>query len=285
MISGKTKVYGIIGNPVSHSKSPIIHNYWFCQHEIDAVYIPLPIDTNNVDQVIRILPSIGLSGVNVTIPYKEIGFRIVDFCDDFSAKSGALNTLKFTSDGKIFGMNTDIDGFLTHLYQTVPTWQAKAGPVMILGAGGAARAVLLALQKACVPEIYVVNRNFERAEKLILQCRMDKEDYHPSIFSISYERAQDFIGNVNLLVNATSLGMSGYQPLQFDIEKLPSSAPVYDIVYTPLDTDLLVAARKKNHPVVDGLGMLIGQARLSFQFWLGILPNVTEELTSFLLKK
>lgn len=276
MISGTTRVAGVIGWPIAHSLSPRLHGYWLRRYGIDGAYVPLPVRPEDFPQAIRALAWLGFRGANVTLPHKETAYRLVDRADPLAERIGAVNTIIVAGDGTLEGRNTDAFGFLAGLNQQVPGWRASAGPAVVLGAGGSARATVAALLDAGVPEVRLVNRSLTRAERLAAELG-------PAVSVVPWaERAQALAGAA-LLVNATTLGMTGQAALDLDLKHLPTAAAVSDIVYAPLETALLAAARARGNPVADGLGMLLHQGRPGFEAWFGIDPEVSEALRRFVL--
>lgn len=270
-IDGETRLAGVLGWPVAHSRSPRLHNYWLRQYGINGAYLPLPVRAEHFAEAVRGLVRLGFAGANVTVPHKEAAFALCDRADDSARKAGAANTLVFTPEGEIRGSNTDGFGFLEALRAGVPGFDAKKGPAVVLGAGGSARAVVQALVAAGAPEIRLVNRTPERAERLAAALG-------GPIRCLAWADAARCLEGAALLVNTTMLGMKGQPPLALDLAALPKGAAVNDIVYVPLETPLLRAARARGHPAVDGLGMLLHQARAGFKAWFGRDPEVTEAL-------
>jgi shikimate dehydrogenase len=270
-IDGQTRLAGVLGWPVAHSRSPRLHNYWLEQYRINGAYLPLPVPAEHFAEAVRGLVRLGFAGANVTVPHKEAAFALCDRADDGAKKAGAANTLVFTPGGEIHGSNTDGFGFIEALRAGVPGFDAGKGPAVVLGAGGSARAVVQALVEAGAPEIRLVNRTPERAERLAA-------DLGGAIRRAAWEEAARALEGAALLVNTTLLGMKGQPPLELDLAALPRSAAVNDIVYMPLETPLLRAARMRGNPAVDGLGMLLHQARAGFKAWFGRDPEVTEAL-------
>jgi shikimate dehydrogenase len=275
ILSGEGKIAGVMGWPVDHSLSPRLHGYWLCQYGINGAYIPLPVHPYAFATAIRSLADLGFRGVNVTVPHKQAALAACDEVDASARRIGAVNTVVFT-DGRLLGSNSDAYGFLENIYQDAPDWAAGSGPAVVLGAGGAARAVVAALVDAGVPQVRVCNRSAARAEAL---CR---EIGGPSA-AVPWGRRAAVLGDAVLLVNATSLGLRGQAPLDLDLAHLPQTALVNDLVYTPLETPLLAAARARGNRVVDGLGMLLHQARPGFAAWFGVSPEVTPDLRAFVL--
>lgn len=274
--TGKAIVAGVIGWPVAHSLSPRIHGYWLDQNNIDGVYLPLAVMSGDLEIVLRALPKMGFAGVNVTLPHKEGAFAAVDHHDDIARETGAVNTVTVGNDGLLYGSNTDGFGVVAHLRDSIPTWDSMTGPVAVLGAGGAARGVCAGLVAAGVPKIRITNRTPDRAQNLADELTGQFE-------VVEWSARGQMLEGVSLLINTTSLGMTGMEPLDLDIAALPNSAAVYDIVYAPLETPLLAAARAAGHPTVDGLGMLLHQARPGFAAWFGVEPEVTPALRDFVL--
>lgn len=274
IISGKAKLAGVLGWPVSHSRSPRLHGFWLQQAAIDGAYLPLAVSPDDLAQVVRALPRMGFRGANVTVPHKEAVMDLCDRVDPLARRIGAVNTLVFHQDGTIEGRNTDAFGFMENLRQGAPDWDPRAAPALVLGAGGAARAVVAALQDAGVPQIRLVNRSRERAEKLALDMGGE--------ISVC-DHAGPAMADIGLLVNTTSLGMQGQPPLDLDLDPLPVSALVNDIVYVPLMTDMLTKAKARGNHVVDGIGMLLYQAQPGFAAWFGTSPAVTQALRDAVL--
>jgi shikimate dehydrogenase len=261
-LTGKAMLAGITGWPVGHSRSPLLHGTWIIRYGLDAAYVPLPIRAENFAGAIRGLANAGLRGLNVTIPHKEAAFAVCDTVSPRALRAGAVNTLVFR-DGRIEGDCTDGFGFLASLGGFDPA----SGPAVVLGAGGAARAVAAALLDAGCPRVTLVNRTPARAEALAkaLAGPIEVRDTPP-------------LEGAALLVNTTSLGMAGQPPLTIDLASLPAHAVVADAVYVPLETPLLAAARARGLRGSDGLGMLLHQARPGFEAWFGIMPEVDEGL-------
>ncbi len=275
-INGNAILAGVVGWPVGHSLSPRLHGYWLDEHGIDGAYVPLAVTPENFAAAVGQLPHLGFAGANVTVPHKEAALDLIDRADDNARRIGAVNTLVVESDGGLAGSNSDGFGFRENLKAGHPEWRAEAGPAIVLGAGGAARAIVDTLLEAGAPEVRVVNRTAGRAEALA-------RDIGGAISIVAWQDLPGALDNAALLVNATTLGMHGKAPLELDLRPLPATALVNDIVYTPLETPLLSAARARGNPVVDGLGMLLHQARPGFAAWFGIEPTVTPELRDFVI--
>ena len=261
---------GVVGHPVKHSRSPIIHGYWLEQFGINGRYDRYDVKPEDFSHFVKTLSEQGLQGVNVTIPHKEAAFLALDEATERARRLKAANTLWFEN-GKLWGDNTDSIGFLANLDQGHPGWDINAKSALILGAGGAARAIIAGLQERNIEKITIVNRTRERAEELALTSGGQVAVAEWSKLSFQLESA-------DLVVNTTSLGMSGQPDLDLSLDPLGKNALVTDIVYVPLETNLLKQARLRGNPVVDGLGMLLHQAVPGFEHWFGKRPVVTDEL-------
>ncbi|NQU69647.1 MAG: shikimate dehydrogenase [Rhodospirillales bacterium] len=273
-ISGNARIAGIMGWPVKHSRSPRLHNFWLEHYGIDGVYVPFPVDSSGLEAALRALPKLGIAGVNVTVPHKEQAFRIVDETDETARRIGAVNTITITGDGFLAATNTDSFGFTEALRARAPEWDPASGPAVVFGAGGASRAILVALQDLGVAEIRLVNRTLDRAEALV-------GEFGAPLIAVPWAERESALQDAGLLVNTTILGMQGQPPLDLGLDDLPQAAVVNDIVYAPLHTPLLRAAGQRGNVVVDGLEMLLHQARPGFRAWFGHEPEVTEELRRF----
>jgi shikimate dehydrogenase len=276
ILTGKARLAGVIGWPVGHSRSPRLHGYWLEKMGIDGAYLPLAVAPDDFADAVRALPKLGFRGVNLTIPHKEAVIPLLDVVDPLAARIGAVNTLIINEDGTIEGRNTDAFGFLENVRRGAPLWQPSQGPAVVIGAGGAARAVIAALSDAGVGELRLVNRSRERAERLAL-------DLGGPIVVGDWDSRAALLDGAALLVNTTSLGMAGQPPLDLDLAALPRSAIVTDIVYVPLETPLLALARQRGNRTVDGLGMLLWQAVPGFSAWFGQQPEVTDALRAYVL--
>lgn len=259
----------VIGNPISHSLSPKLHSYWLQRYGLEGEYTARQVVEDALEKMLRTLPQEGFIGANVTIPHKVSVMQFADQITDRATLIGAANTLIFKEDGRIFADNTDGYGFITNLYQNAPDWDPKAGPAAIFGAGGAARAILVALADAGVPEIIIANRTRPKAEAL-------KADFGARVTVIDWVQAERALEEANTVVNTTSLGMTGGQELKISLEGLRPEALVTDIVYTPLRTAFLDAAEERGCTTVDGLGMLLHQGVPGFERWFGHRPDVDE---------
>ena len=274
--SGTTRLAGVMGWPVNHSLSPRLHGCWLERHAIDGAYLPLPVAREHFGQALRVLGHLGFAGVNVTIPHKEAALEVVDEASMLAMRIGAVNTVIRRDDGSLYGENTDGYGFLENLRAAAPAWRPDAGPAVVLGAGGAARAVVAALLGAGVPGVRLVNRTLERAEALA-------QAIDGPISVISWVGREDALAEAGLLVNTTALGMDGQEPLALSLDALPAYAVVNDLVYAPLETPLLAVTRRSGRTGVDGLGMLLHQARPGFAAWFGVEPDVDDALRAVVL--
>lgn len=266
---------GVMGWPVAHSLSPTLHGYWLRQHRIDADYVKCAVPPDKLPDALRALVTDDWRGCNLTIPHKEAAVALIDRLDPAARRIGAVNTVVVES-GLLAGSNTDGFGFLENLRAGAPRFDAKAGPAVVLGAGGAARAIVDALGEAGAPEIRLANRSLDRARNLA-------RSLGGAIELVPWEKRALALDGAALLVNATSLGMDENPPLDIDLARLPKAAVVNDIVYAPLETPLLNAAKARGHRIVDGLGMLLHQGRPGFKLWFGVMPDVTPALREAVL--
>ena len=262
---------GVMGWPVMHSRSPLMHNHWFAAMGLKGGYLPLAIPPEGLAAALRALSALGFAGCYLTIPHKQAAMGIVDSVDDTARKIGAISCVTVRPDGRLHGTNNDWIGFLGNLREAVPDWDAGAGPALLLGAGGGARAVAHALTQAGVPDIIVANRTPARAQDLAAAigapCR-----------AIGWADRRAALRDAALVVNATSQGMVGQPPLDLPLDGLPRGAIVADIVYTPLESPLLAEARARGNAAVNGLGMLLHQAIPAWQAWFDLTPAVTPDL-------
>ncbi len=280
-LSGAAKLAGVMGWPVKHSRSPRLHGYWLEHYGIDGAYVPLGVAPEKLEAAIGGLRALGFRGCNLTIPHKEAVVAFVDELSEAAKRIGAVNTIILDDDGRIFGDNTDGFGFMASLEVGAPSWRANGGPAVLLGAGGAARAISVALLDAGVSSIRLVNRTIERAERLAETLRPMAQGSRIDV--VTWSQRDDALEGANLLVNTTSLGMTGQAQLDIGLSALPTEAVVTDIVYSPLETPLLALARARGNLVIDGLGMLLHQARPGFAAWFGRDPEVTDELRRVVL--
>jgi shikimate dehydrogenase len=262
---------GLLGWPVAHSRSRLLHLWWLRQYGINGDYVPMPVRPGQLAAALRGLVALGFAGCNVTVPHKEEASRLVDHLDPLARRLGAVNLIRIGTDGSLSGSNTDGYGFVQNLRDVKSDWRADARPVVVMGAGGSARSVLPVLLDEGATEIRLVNRTRERAEELATRLG-------PRVRVCAWAEREEALAGVGLLVNTTSAGMAGQPPLPLRLDALPTEALVYDLNYNPLCTPLLAAAAARGNPVVDGLGMLLHQARPSFQAWFDVLPDITPEL-------
>lgn len=274
-LSGKAKVAGVMGWPVGHSRSPMLHGHWLRRYGIDGAYVPMAVRPEKIGEALSGLTALGFAGCNLTLPHKELALPYLAEIDDTAKRIGAVNTIVVRPDGGLAGSNTDVFGFLENLKAGAPRWRAAAGAAVMVGAGGAARAVGVALADAGVPEIRILNRTRARAEALA-------SDLGPKSRVIDWGKRTAALDGAALLINTSSLGMAGQPPLELPLDALPQDAVVNDIVYVPLETPLLADARRRGHTVVDGLGMLLHQGRPGFRAWFGVDPEVTQDLWDLL---
>lgn len=260
---------GVIGHPVAHSRSPALHGHWLKRYGIKGHYIPMDIAPADLAEALKMLPKLGFVGINVTIPHKETILKLADVVTDRAALIGAANTLIFRKDGKIHADNTDGAGFMANLRQHAPHWQPSDGPVALFGAGGAARAVIAALIEVGVPEIRIANRTRLRAEVL-------RHDLGAKLIVYDWVHAGDMLEGAALVINSTSLGMTGKPDLRLPLNALERGAVATDLVYTPLMTPFLTEAKSRGAHIVDGLGMLLHQAAPGFERWFNHRPEVDD---------
>lgn len=266
---------GVMGFPVMHSRSPRIHNYWLEKHGLNGRYVPLAIRPEGLQAALKALPALGFAGCNLTIPHKEVAMRLVDRLDAASKRIGAINCVTVEKDGSLSGTNNDGFGYIACVLQAYPTWRADAGPIVVLGAGGGARAVLVALAERGAREIRLLNRTNTRASLLA-------EDLGSPIRAMSWADRSQALEGAAMVVNTTSQGMVGQPALDIELDNLPRTALVSDIVYIPKATPLLAVAKARGNPTVGGLGMLLNQARPAFKAWFGVMPEVTPELVAMI---
>jgi shikimate dehydrogenase len=260
-----------MGWPVMHSRSPALHNYLFRHYGLAGTYVPLAIRPDGLEPALRALAPLGFSGCNLTIPHKERALVIVDEVDDLARRIGAISCVVVRPDGSLAGTNNDVHGFARNILQQQPAWRADAGPAVVMGAGGGARAVVYSLVDRGAREIRLVNRTRQRADALA-------REFGSAVKPIDWSDRHRALDGAAMLVNTTSQGMIGQPPLDLNLAGLPTTALVADIVYVPLETPLLAAARHRGNATVDGLGMLLHQACIAWRLWFGLDPEVTPEL-------
>jgi shikimate dehydrogenase len=276
------KLAGIMGWPVGHSRSPSIHNHWIKQHALNGAYVYLPVNPTNPDDLkaaLKGLSVMGFAGCNLTLPHKVMALPMVDRLDATAKRMGAINTIVVEADGTLSGYNNDGYGYIQSLIDAKPDWRADAGPVMVMGAGGAARAVVVSLAEKGAKDIRLCNRTDNSAIDLAAEFAVDfAQNLGAKIAAVPWANRHGALADVALLVNTTNQGMGSNPPLDLNLDALPKSALVSDVVYIPMETPLLKAAKARGNPTAGGLGMLLNQARPAFHKWFGVLPEVTPEL-------
>jgi len=275
--SSRFLLAGVMGWPVMHSRSPLMHNHWFRQHGLAGTYVPLAIEPQGLAAALKALRPLGFAGCNLTIPHKQQAMTIVDEVDTVAKRIGAISCVVVRPDGSLAGTNNDWFGFVHNLKQEQPGWRADAGPVVVLGAGGGSRAVCYGLMQEGAKEIRLVNRTFVRAKGIA-------GEFGGPIQALPWEQRHDALEGAALVVNATSQGMVGQPALNLRLDKLSKTALAADIIYIPLETPFLAAARQRGNRTANGLGMLLHQGRPAWQMWFGIEPVVTAELRSMMEK-
>lgn len=264
----------VIGWPISHSRSPLIHGHWLRTYRLGGTYERIPVRPEDLASFIGSLGERGFVGGNVTLPHKEQVLELAAVATDTARRIGAANTLYF-EDGRLVADNTDAYGFITHLDRSAPGWSKRSGSIVLLGAGGAARAIIHAFLERGVDRLIVLNRSPDRAGQLA-------RHFGRGVTTMAWEHRMESLAEASVLVNTTSLGMTGQPPLEIDLSGLKGTSTVADIVYTPLETPLLADARRLGHVAVDGLGMLLHQAVPGFERWFGVRPEVTEPLRALI---
>jgi shikimate dehydrogenase len=267
---------GVMGWPVAHTRSPAIHNHWIARHGLKGAYVQLPVHPDRLEAALRGLPALGFAGCNVTVPHKVSAMHFMDELHPTAQRVAAINTIAVQPDGSLLGMNNDGAGYIQSLRDADPTWRGDAGPALVLGAGGAARAIVVALLDEGVPELRITNRTLERAQALA-------EAFGERVKVVPWAQRNDAMAGVSLLVNTTTQGMHGQPSLDVALDALPAAAMVSDAIYIPMETPLLAQARLRGHRTVNGLGMLLNQARPAFKAWYGVMPEITPELRAAIL--
>jgi shikimate dehydrogenase len=266
---------GVMGDPVMHSRSPKLHNYWLARYGLTGTYVPFAITKDRLAAALRALAPLGFAGCNLTIPHKQAALDLVDELDPLARRIGAVNCVVAAPDGSLAGYNHDAFGYVESIREAQPDWRAEKGPIVVIGAGGGARAVLAGLLDQGAREIRLVNRTFARAKEL-------EAEWGQPITAIEWKGRAAALAGAAMLVNTTNQGMVGQRALDLSLDALPVTALVSDIVYIPRETALLAAARKRGNPTVNGLGMLLNQARPAFHSWFGIMPEITPELRAMI---
>ena len=268
---------GVMGWPVMHSRSPMLHNYWFRQLGLAGSYVPLAIRPEGLAAALRALHPLGFAGCNLTIPHKQQAIALVDEVDPQARSIGAISCVIVRPDGSLAGSNNDCYGFVHNLRQEQPGWRADAGPIVVLGAGGGSRAVCYGLAQEGAREIRLVNRGLARAQEIA-------REFGGPIVALDWSERHDALDGAAMVVNTTSCGMAGQPALDIRLDRLPTTALAADIIYIPLETPFLAAARSRGNPTVNGLGMLLHQGRPAWKAWFGIEPEVTAELRAMIEK-
>jgi len=266
---------GVMGWPVMHSRSPMLHNYWFKKHELAGTYVPLAIRPEGLAAALRALHPLRFAGCNLTIPHKEQAMTLVDEVDALAKAIGAISCVVVRPDGSLSGTNNDCYGFIHAIKQEQPGWRANAGPIVVIGAGGGSRAVCYGLAQEGAREIKLINRTLDRAQAIA-------RGFGGPIRALPWDERHEALEGAAMVVNTTSCGMVGQPALDINLDKLPKNALAADIIYIPLETPFLAAARKRGNRTVNGLGMLLNQGRPAWKAWFGIEPEVTAELRAMI---
>jgi shikimate dehydrogenase len=270
------KLAGVMGMPIHQSRSPIIHNHWIKKYGFRGAYGHFPVQIQNVEAAVRGLSALGLVGCNITQPHKMMAFKWMDQLSPMAQRMGAINCIVVQPDGSLHGHNHDGYGFIQSIKEVDAAWRADNGPVCVIGAGGAAHAVVISLLDEGVQEIRLINRTRAKADELA--------SIHPAIIKpCDWNQRHSALDGAAMLVNTTNQGMYGQAPLDMTLDALPRAAMVCDLVYVPLETPLLAAARARGHPTTNGLGMLLHQAVPAFESWFGVKPEITEALRQEIL--
>lgn len=272
----KVPLAGVIGHPIGHSKSPVLHGYWLETLGLSGHYVPLDVAPDDLEQVLATLPRAGFRGVNVTLPHKEAALALADHVSETAARIGSANTFTFRPDGSLEADSTDGFGFMQNIKAAHPDWQASDGPAVVYGAGGACRAIIDALLQEDVPEIRLTNRTKSRATALAAQ-------FGSRVSVVEWESTAGIVEEAATIINTTSLGMAGSGGFDRPLDGLRPGALATDLVYTPLDTPFLKAVQTHGAKTVDGLGMLLWQGIPGFQKWFGGDPQVTSALRNRML--
>ena len=264
-------IAGLLGWPVAHSRSPLIHNPWLAHYGIPGRYVLFGVPPEKLEAAVRGIAVLGLRGCNVTTPHKQAIFPLLDRVDDLARRIGAINTVVVEKDGTLTGFNNDGNGFIQSLRDVKPEWRPNSGPILVLGAGGASRAVVASLAAQGAKEIRLTNRTLDKAKEIA--------DAVGSVVKVlPWDEREEALDGIAMLANATSLGSAGKPPLEILLDRLPTNALVGDLIYVPPETPLLAAARKRGNITVNGLGLLLNQARPAFNAWFGVMPEITPAL-------
>jgi shikimate dehydrogenase len=262
---------GIIGMPVAHSRSPTIHNFWLNAHGIRGAYVPLAVKPERLNDALPGLVALGFRGCNVTMPHKQTAMLLLHRVNETARRIGAVNTIVVEENGTLSGFNNDGNGFVQSLRDAKPDWRADEGPILLLGAGAASRAVVVALLENGARQILIANRTAEKAQAVATE-------FGPTVSAVGWADRNAAMAGTALLVNCTDRGMIGKPALDVDLARVVPTTLVADLIYTPLETPFLAEARLRGCVTVNGLGLLLNQARLAFKAWFGVLPDVTPEL-------
>jgi shikimate dehydrogenase len=275
-MAGDFMLAGVMGWPIAQSRSPILHNYWIEKYKLNGRYVPLAVRPERLSDAIRGLPALGFRGCNLTMPHKQLAMTMVDSLTDTAKRIGAVNCIVVGEDSKMSGTNNDGNGYVLSVQEVAPQWKPSDGPIAILGAGGAARAIIVALLERGASEIRLINRTFEKADRLA-------KEFGLAIKPIAWDKRGDAIADTVLLINATNQGMTGNPPLEISLDKLSSRTLVSDLIYVPPETPFLTAAKARGNVIINGLGMLLHQARPAFQAWFGVMPEITPDLRASIM--
>ncbi len=275
-MAGEFLLAGVMGWPISQSRSPVMHNYWIEKYKINGRYVPLAVQPERLPDAIRGLPALGFRGCNLTMPHKQFAMTMVDTLTDTAKRIGAVNCIVVEPDGRMWGTNNDGNGYVLSVQEVAPQWKPSDGPIAILGAGGAARAIIVALIERGATEIRLINRTFDKAAQLA-------KEFGAAIKPIAWEKRSDAINDVALLTNATNQGMIGKPALEISLDRLSKQTLVSDLIYVPPETPFLAAAKARGNVTINGLGMLLHQARPAFEAWFGVLPEITPELRATIM--
>ena len=267
---------GVMGWPVAHSRSPVIQNHWIHKCKLNGAYGLFPVEPGKVEDAVLGLRALGLAGCNITIPHKVDAMKYMDWVEPLALRMGAINTIVVQPDGGLHGFNNDGFGYIESLREAQPNWQVNSGPIVVLGAGGASRAIVVSLIDAGATEIRILNRTRSKADALA-------KEFGPPVTAFNWGERHDALAGAALLVNTTNQGMHGQMALDIELTQLPKAALVSDAIYIPLETALLKAARLRGNTTVNGLGMLLHQARPAFKSWFGVMPEVTPELRKIVI--
>jgi len=264
-------IAGLLGWPVAHSRSPVIHNHWLAHYGVPGRYVLFPVPPEKLEAAVRGIATLGLRGCNVTTPHKQAVMPLIDHVDPMAARIGAVNTIVVQPDGSLRGFNNDGNGFVQSLRDEKPDWRPDDGPITVVGAGGASRAVIAALAAQGAREIRLVNRTWEKARDVAAE-------FGPPVVPVRWEERGESLRGIATLVNATDQGMAGKPALDLPLDALPREAIVGDLIYVPRVTPLLAAAQARGNRTVNGLGLLLNQARPAFEAWFGVMPSITPAL-------